>query len=129
MIAIDTNVVVRLLTQDDAAQARRAQRLLEENEILLAITVILESEWVLRRLYGFGAALVIERLEAFVSLPSVRLENGQQLAAAFALAKSGVDLADALHLSSASGCEAFVTFDSDLRKAAARAGAIPIRAP
>ena len=51
MIAVDTNVVVRLLIADDARQAAQASALFRNEEIWLCKTVILESVWVLRSLY------------------------------------------------------------------------------
>jgi predicted nucleic-acid-binding protein len=47
-VAIDTNVLVRLVTNDDAAQARAARDHLEGQQIYLAKSVLLEAEWVLR---------------------------------------------------------------------------------
>ena len=44
MVAVDTNVVVRLLTLDDAHQAARAKRLFASNRIFLPKTVLLEAE-------------------------------------------------------------------------------------
>ena len=47
MVAVDTNVLVRLLTGDEPAQSARARAIFERETVLLAKTVILESEWVL----------------------------------------------------------------------------------
>ncbi len=52
MQAIDTNVLVRALVQDDPAQSAQASAVFRSGEpILIPTTVLLESEWVLRRLY------------------------------------------------------------------------------
>lgn len=56
MVAVDTNVLVRLLVNDDARQARRARALFEREEIFISPTVLLESEWVLRSAYGLAPA-------------------------------------------------------------------------
>lgn len=54
IIAVDTNVVVRLLTQDDDDQYQRSLALFQaEASILILTTVILETAWVLRAVYGF----------------------------------------------------------------------------
>ncbi len=53
MTAVDTNVVVRLLTEDDAKQAATARSLFASGPIWIAKTVLLEAGWVLRSLYGF----------------------------------------------------------------------------
>jgi len=51
MIAVDTNVLVRLLTGDDPAQTQRAVELFAQESILIPKTVLLETEWVLRYRY------------------------------------------------------------------------------
>jgi len=73
MIAVDTNVVVRLLVADDTAQARRAHALFEHNTIWIATTVILETEWVLRGAYKFSADEIQGALNKLFGLPHVTL--------------------------------------------------------
>ena len=70
MIGLDTNVLVRYLTQDDPTQSPRAtelieRRLTEGNPGFLSIVAIAEIVWVLERAYGLSnvrIAEVIERL-------------------------------------------------------------------
>lgn len=54
MIAIDTNILVRLLTKDDQSQFQLAYALFQAEAIYLSKTVVLETEWVLRYAYKFG---------------------------------------------------------------------------
>ena len=56
MLAIDTNLVVRYLVRDDAAQRERATGIIESNEVFVTATVVLESEWVLRDFYELPRA-------------------------------------------------------------------------
>jgi predicted nucleic-acid-binding protein len=126
VLAIDTNMVVRLLTDDDPEQAAKARRLIETEAVFVASTVLLETEWVLRSAYGLDRSAVIRSLTAFVGLPLVKLEDPARMERALRRASSGMDFADALHLASAEGCEAFVTFDRRLEKAAAAEGP-PVR--
>jgi len=56
MLAVDTNVIVRYLTRDDAAQFAKADALVKNNDVYVCTTVLLETEWVLRRGYGFSRA-------------------------------------------------------------------------
>lgn len=114
MIAVDTNVVVRLLTGDDQDQAARAKELFEAETIWLPKTVMLEAEWVLRRLYGFDRGRVAGALTALAALPSVRCEDETAIVEALHWATNGLDFADALHLASAGPAERFATFDADL---------------
>jgi predicted nucleic-acid-binding protein len=52
MIALDTNVWVRYVTNDEPDQARRALAILAEaEEIFVAKTTLLELEWILRAAY------------------------------------------------------------------------------
>ena len=60
MIAIDANVVVRLLVDDDHGQFRRARRLLAASPVFVANTVLLECEWVLRSVYDYRASDFVE---------------------------------------------------------------------
>ena len=51
MIAFDTNLLVRLATNDQPQQAAIAEQLLQSNEVFISRTVLLETEWVLRSRY------------------------------------------------------------------------------
>ena len=116
MIAVDTNVVVCLLTGDDHRQAVRAKRLFEAEEIWLPKTVMLESEWVLRRLYRRDRGQVVEALIALAALPNVTCEDEAAVNDALDWALGGLDFADALHLASAGSSRGFATFDGKLAK-------------
>ena len=69
MIAVDTNVLLRRLLNDDATQAERARRLFESEEsVLIADVVLAEAVWTLTgKRYGAGreeiAAVAMGRLE------------------------------------------------------------------
>ena len=75
MVAVDTNVLVRLLTGDEPAETARARAIFERETVLLAKTVILEAEWVLRRLYRFGSARIAEAFAGLVALPDLVCED------------------------------------------------------
>jgi predicted nucleic-acid-binding protein len=129
MIAIDANVVVRLLVDDDHEQFRRARRLLANSPVFVSNTVLLECEWVLRSVYDYRASDFVKALRDFAGLATVTLEDPDLAATALNWHEQGMDFADALHLAGAAHCEAFATFDRRLVKAATRVGAIPVRAP
>ncbi len=129
MLAIDTNIIVRLLTNDDHDQAARAKTQLAGNDVFVATTVLLETEWVLRGAYSQAKSDVIAALRAFAGLPTVRLEDPARVETALAWAADGMDFADALHLAGSKGCEAFVTFDRRLVKSASGASTIVVREP
>jgi predicted nucleic-acid-binding protein len=118
MIAIDTNVVVRYLVDDDPAQAARARALVDSNQVFVPLTVMLETEWVLKSAYAFPIDVRAAALLAFAGLPSVTIEDATAMARALGWAAQGVDFADGLHLAKSEGCEAFATFDAAFAKAA-----------
>lgn len=120
MVAVDTNVLVRLLTADDAVQSARAAALFEREPILVPKTVLLETEWVLRYCYGLDSTAVLTAFHNLLGLPQVTTEDAPAVAEALALYESGMEFADALHLTSARAAEAFATFDARLRKRAGR---------
>jgi predicted nucleic-acid-binding protein len=121
VIAADTNVIVRLLTDDEPRQTARARRLFETETVFLPKCVILETEWVLRRLYRMERAAVNRALEALLSLPNVRCEDEPVVRQALAWNRATLDFADALHLASSQTAERFATFDLDLIKGATAA--------
>ena len=75
VLAVDTNVVVRFLTGDEPAQAGRARALFEHEAVLLLKTVLLETEWVLRRLYQFDSKRIADAFRALIALPLVECED------------------------------------------------------
>ncbi|CDX55338.1 PilT protein domain protein [Mesorhizobium plurifarium] len=127
MLAIDTNVVVRYLTNDHPEQSARARRLIDGQQVFAAITVILETEWVLRSAYGYDRADIVRALRRFGGLPTVEIEDAPVVASALDLVEAGVDFADALHLGKSTHCTSFATFDRNFVKAAKRAGSEGVR--
>jgi predicted nucleic-acid-binding protein len=129
MRAVDTNVIVRYLTRDHAGQYGRARALIDSEPVFAAMTVILETEWVLRSGYGYSSAAISKAMRDFAGLPTVTVEEPSRLKNALALLDSGIDLADAFHLVAADGCDAFMSFDRELAKRAADIAKLPVREP
>ena len=90
MVAVDTNVVVQLLTGDDSRQTTRARTLSERETVPLPTTVLLETEWVLRRLYALDVARIVDALAALIALPNVRCEQVGTVTIALDWARSSV---------------------------------------
>jgi predicted nucleic-acid-binding protein len=120
MVAADTKVIVRFLTRDNPAQAARAASLLSNRPVWIPKTVLLETSWVLLRLYGFTRIEVNQALKGFAGLRNVRVEDPTQLARAFEWTALGIDFADALHLASSVGTNRFLTFDRKFVRRAKR---------
>ena len=126
MRAVDTNVLIRLLTEDDAAQTGIARRFIAGGDIVITTTVVLETEWVLRGAYRFTPSEVNSALRALGGLEGVTFEAPDVVAQTLDWHHQGMDFADAIHLASASRCEAFATFDRKLAKRAKVLGAPPV---
>ncbi len=118
MLAIDTNIVVRYLTADHPEQSPKAKVLIESEDVFVCTTVLLETEWVLRSVYGFTAVQIAKSLAGFAGLPHVTLEDAALAAKALDWTLKGMDFADALHLAMARECDGFVSFDRRLVRAA-----------
>jgi predicted nucleic acid-binding protein len=120
VIALDTNVVVRLLVDDHPEQTRRARRLLEARPVIVLPTVLLESEWVLRGAYRLVPGVIASSLRKLLGVPGVAAENAEAIAQAIDWYERGLDFADALHLALAREAEGLATFDARLARRAAR---------
>lgn len=127
MLAVDTNVLVRYLTRDHPGQSPRARDLISDNDIWVAVTVVLETECVLRSGYRFAPADFADALCALAGLPRLQLQHPAEVAQALTLHRRGMDFADALHLMLREGCAEFLTFDRRLARLAGRVGQ-PVRA-
>ncbi len=89
MTAVDTNVLVRLLTGDDVEQAAAAKSLFASRQIWIAETVLLETGWVLRSLYGFNEEAVRNPFVKLLGLKNVRVDDEVAVSAALSFAGVG----------------------------------------
>ena len=124
MAALDTNVLVRYIVEDDASQLAAATRLIRgavrANEALFVpVTVALELEWVLRTSYGFPKAQVALVLSQLLSSVELSFESESALEIALALYQRGpADFSDCLHVALAhnAGERPLWTFDRPASK-------------
>ena len=100
MTAVDTNILVRVLTGDHPRQALAAKTLFASGPIWIAKTVLLETAWVLRSAYGFDEGAISAAFAKLLGLENVVAEDAQGVAAALRLTESGLDFAGALHVTS-----------------------------
>ncbi|MGF9565353.1 type II toxin-antitoxin system VapC family toxin [Neorhizobium sp. BT27B] len=122
MIAIDTNLVIRYLTGDESRQSQRSRQIINRREVFVPITVLLETEWVLKSSFRLERAARRKAISDFAGLPTVTVEERHIVAHALDLFGQGMDFADALHLLKARHCEGFATFDRKFVKLAQKAG-------
>ena len=80
----------------------------------------METDRVLRNVYGLARGDVSRALRAFAGLPTVTVENPDLSTEALNQAENGMDFADALHLGAGVHCEAFLTVGRKLVRAAER---------
>lgn len=111
MIAIDTNILVRFLTQDDPEQYQKSIHIFASKELFIPDTVVLETEWVLRFAYKFEPAQIIGAFRKLFGLPNVHSRDADTVVFALSWHEVGLDFADAFHLAQASHCEQMLTFD------------------
>lgn len=125
MTALDTNVLVRLVTRDDPELLARAVARVESGPCFVPLTVTLEVEWVLRAAYRLQPSAIAAALTALMRLPRLYFEFEDRVVAAVNRLPSGLDFADALHHASSSAAVRLVTFDEAFRKRAQLAALLP----
>jgi predicted nucleic-acid-binding protein len=119
MIALDTNVLVRYLAQDDPVQSPRAtdlieQRLTEEEPGFISVVAMAEIAWVLDRAYGLADRDIAAAIEAILQAELLVVESEQEVFTAMtALKDRRGSFADALigALGAKAGCSRTLTFD------------------
>ena len=125
MIAIDTNVLVRVVTGDDPDQQRAALELMSTQTAWVAKTVLLETVWVLRHSYGLERPAILHTLRVVAGNERIRLEDEPASLAAIESYARGMDFTDALHLASSQATDGFATFDQKMSRDARRVRARP----
>lgn len=125
MAALDTNVLVRWLTDDDAKQSVIVASLFEssakkDERLFVTVTVILETEWVLRSRYRFDKPSVTAAMDALLSVTELEFQTEPALEHALWLFKQAgsPDFADCLHVAlvSQAGQGPLLTFDERASK-------------
>ena len=125
MIGLDTNILARYYTDDDAdAEAQRqrlaARRLIESGQpSMVSKSAILELEWVRRGYYCFAQAEVASVMPHLLEQPHINVEDRDAVVRALSNREAGIDFADALHHASYKSCGSVAMFDD--RKFARRA--------
>lgn len=122
MAALDTNVAIRLMVGDDAAQARAAEALVAAEPCTVAPSVLMECEWVLRGAYALDVPTIDACLREFLALKNISPADPVLTQRVLDAYSAGVDFADAMHAAQCPDGERFVTFDKAFARRAPRAG-------
>jgi len=127
MIGIDTNVIVRLIVNDDERQSRAAERFIREHggsgtPCYVPDVVLIETVWVLETVYAYDRSMVADALTGILEAEQLQFDSPVDAAAAVEDFRLGrAEFADCLigRINLLAGCSHTVTFD---RKAARLAG-------
>jgi predicted nucleic-acid-binding protein len=119
MRAIDTNVLVRLVTRDDGRQAASADLFVEQGA-WVSVLALAETTWVLAAVYELKAADIATAVEMPLNHKDLTLQNSDVVAAALDLFRSrpALGFSDCLmlHLARKAGHMPLGTFDRNLAK-------------
>ena len=96
MIGLDTNVLIRYLTQDDPVQSAKASEILErrltvKNPGFVSVVAMVETAWVLDRAYGLTAQEIATVVERLLQVEVLTIENEQEVFTAMVALKRGAD--------------------------------------
>jgi predicted nucleic-acid-binding protein len=127
VIAVDTNLIVRLVVMDDNHQLQMARDVFEAQPIFIAAIALLETIWVLTRKYGYPRDVVLQSLDAVFALGTVTLENEPLTRWALDRFARGADLGDMLLLVAAREQDGFVTFDTGIARRAGPQSPVTVR--
>lgn len=119
MIGIDTNILVRHLTQDDPMQSRRATHLIEreltqDSPGFISLVTVVETVWVLRRSFRISDAAIAAILEQIIEVDNLIVQNEREVFAAMVALRTGeASFDDALigALGAWAGCSTTLTFN------------------
>jgi predicted nucleic-acid-binding protein len=119
VIGLDTNILVRYLVQDDPVQSPIAthlieRRLSEDDPGFVTVVAMVETAWVLERIYGFSDADIAAAIERMLQIDLLVVENEQDVFTAMVeLAEGRGSFADALigARGAGAGCSHTLTFD------------------
>jgi predicted nucleic-acid-binding protein len=122
MIAFDTNLLVRYLTEDDKAQCEKVENLIKshsgEEVIFLSNIVLVETEWVLHSVYGFSPKEIHHALDTIVSIGQFAFKDRELIKHALQKYHDGIhDFSDCLIGEDGKNMHAKTyTFDKQLSK-------------
>ena len=124
MLGIDTNVLVRFLVRDDAAQFERARKLIKRevaagHRVFISQLVLLETEWVLRSRYGLPKIEIAAAISGLLDATDVQFEGEAAIEQALYVWKdSAAGFADCLigAQNRRLGCRVSATFDAKTSK-------------
>ena len=124
MIGLDTNILVRYLAQDDSIQSPQAtqiieRQLTEKRPGFISLVTMVETVWVLDRVYGLSTQEVAHAVERILQADTLVVQNEQEVFTAMLALKIGAgSFSDALigALGAWAGCSATLSFDKKAKR-------------
>ena len=129
MTALDANIIVRYIVQDDPNQFAQARNLIRGTLCFIPDTVILETAWVLQSVYGIGQEKIVAKFSAVFGLPTIHVSDPDRLKQTLAWYADGFDFGDALHLATCQRLSDLKTFDQQFISRAAGKGTCHVTRP
>ena len=127
VIGLDTNILVRYLTQDDVEQARLATEFIQKHctktkPCLISAIVLCELAWVLKAAYGIDREEVLGIVEKILQTGQFQVVDVDNVRAAIKTARAdGLDFPDSLigQVNRQEGCDFTITLDKKAAQGAA----------
>ena len=124
MLGLDTNLLLRYLTQDDPSQSPRAtemieRRLTKQNPGFVSLVAILEIVWVLGSLYRRTRGQIADHIEMILAADTLEVQNEQEVYQAVVALRSGTGTFEDALIGAVGiwrGCTATLTFDEKAAK-------------
>ena len=123
MTGLDTNIIIRYLTQDDPAQSRKVNALMSRTEadnksLFINSTVLCEVFWVLESVYDLNKTELLQTFEQLLTTGAFVFDDSQSLWAALTDYKSSkADISDCIigRINKDRDCTSTLTFDRRFR--------------
>ena len=112
-IAVDTNVLLRMMVDDDSGQKTIAKTELDKaTSVAISVSSLCEMVWVLRRKYNFAYDAIEQSISALIDSENV-LVNRPVVNAGLQMLKMGGDFADGViaYEGQMLGADEFLSFD------------------
>jgi predicted nucleic-acid-binding protein len=126
---LDTNIVLRLILNDDPEQSGIARALLSQ-PASVGTGVLMETAWVLKKTYEYPRQLIAAALDALIEIPTIYVSDEAGVRWAIERYRAhGADFADMLHLVAARGSSSFASFEKRLADRAGSATPVQVELP
>jgi len=126
VIAIDTNVALRLILGDDEKQGAAIARLMARSPLFVSLTVLVEVGWVLESRYRLPRDHVANAIACLLTLDGIEIARARLIDWAVDRYRAGADWADLIHVIAASKLDGFATLDRDLHRRTRAGAPVPV---